>query len=84
MARLSQADVVETWESKKYPDRRYFVTKNRRVVLVKREAFASGKMMYYVEGSELPVNFKGIGRFAHIDSDPEVRKFLEAAAIKIV
>lgn len=77
MARLRKSDIVETWQSNKDPERRYFVTRNHRVVRVIGEAFASGKMMYIMyDKSSSPINFSGTGRFAHADNDPQVREFL--------
>lgn len=79
MARVSLQDVKEIWQSKIYPEFQYVVTRNHRVLRVKKEAFASSKMMYIFADK---VNFNGNGRFAHSENDPQVRQFLERVAAR--
>ncbi len=80
MAHLNRAHVIEIWQSKLYDQTRYMITKNHRIVMVHREAFASAKMGYIGAKSEddptLRLNFRGRGRFAHSENDPQVREFL--------
>lgn len=89
MARLNLNDATEMWQSNNDPNRRYYVTRNHRVVMVIGKAFASAKMGYICAKSEddatLTLNFRGRGdRFAHADNDPQVREFLNRVATRQV